>query len=476
MKINNIKTIVFGSALAALTLTSCQRDLTSLNDDPKHASVLPSENLFATALYQSSYYMDASSVNFNNYRFFTQQWAETQYPGETQYDLVTRNQPRNHWNRMYVYSLNNIRQAKINIEKEVNSDAEKTNKLAALEIEEIFVWENLVDTYGDVPYTEALRSDIVSPKYDDAKSIYLDLFKRIDAVNASIVSGTKGYTKGDLVYFGDMAKWKKFANSLKLRLAMNIADIDPALSKTNAEAAVAAGVISSDSEAYKFKYDGGTFINPVYNDLVASGRADFVPSELVINTMNSLSDPRRAVWFTMVNGAYKGGVFGELNNPYTDFSQLSSFFRTSTTPSNLLSWAEVAFLKAEAAARGYNVGGTADVLYNAAISASMSENGVSTADTTAYLSANPYDSSNWKQLIGIQAWIALFNRGLANWNISRRLDYPMFVNPPKSQLTGVPVRMPYPDQEYVLNGTNVSEAASKIGGDKAITKLFWDKN
>lgn len=475
MKISNIKTVIFGGALAALTLTSCQRDLTSLNDDPKHASVLPSENLLATALYQSSFYMDASSVNFNNYRFFTQQWAETQYPGETQYDLVTRNQPRNHWNRMYVYSLNNIRQAKTNLQNELNSDAAKANKLATLEIEEIFVWENLVDTYGDVPYSEALNSEIVSPKYDDAKTIYIDLLKRLDAVTATIVSGTKGYDKGDLVYYGDMAKWKKFANSLKLRLAMNLADVDPAMSKSNAEAAVASGVIASDAEAYKFKYDGGTFINPVYNDLVASGRADFVPSELVINTMNSLSDPRRAVWFTTVGGVYKGGVFGELNNPYTDFSQLSSVFRDSKNPSNLLSFAEVAFLKAEAAARGYNVGGTAAALYNAAVTASMNEYGVSAAETTAYLAANPYDAANWKKSIGVQAWIALFNRGLANWNITRRLDYPVFVNPPKSQLSGVPVRMPYPDQEYVLNQANVSAAGTKIGGDKATTKLFWDK-
>lgn len=475
MKIRNIKTVVLGGALALLTLNSCQRDLTSLNDDPKHASVLPSENLFATALYQSSYYMDASSVNFNNYRFFTQQWAETQYPGETQYDLVTRNQPRSHWNRMYVYSLNNIKQAKLNLQNEVNSDAAKANKLAALEIEEIFIWENLVDTYGDVPYSEALKGEIVSPKYDDAKTIYIDLFKRLDAATASIVNGTKGYAAGDLVYFGDMAKWKKFANSLKLRLAMNLADEDPALSKANAEAAIAAGVFGSDAEAYKFKYDGGTFINPVYNDLVASGRNDFVPSELVINTMNSMADPRRAVWFTKVNGVYKGGVFGELNNPYTDFSQLSSVFRSSTTPSNLLSWAEVAFLKAEAAARGYNAGGSAATLYDAAVTASMSENGVSAADTAAYLAANPYSAADWKKSIGVQAWIALFNKGLANWNITRRLDNPVFVNPPKSQLSGVPVRMPYPDQEYVLNGANVAAAGTKIGGDKATTKLFWDK-
>lgn len=471
----NIIKISLVSACIGLALSSCQSDLTSLNDDPKHPSVLPSDNLLATALYQSSYYMDNPSVNFNNYRFFTQQMSETQYPDETQYNLVTRNQPRNHFNRMYVYSINNLKQAKMNLVNEVEADDIRANKLATLEIEEIFIWENLVNTFGDIPYSEAFKpNEILTPKYDDAKTIYLDLIKRIDAVNATIKPTATGYS--DLVYGGNMTKWKKFANSIKLRLGMNLADVDPALSKATAESAIAAGVISSDTEAYKFSYDGNTFSNPVYDNLVASGRNDFLPSELTINTMKALSDPRMDVWFTKVGGVYKGGVFGELNDPYTNFSQLSPYFRSATTASNLLSYAEVAFLKAEAAARGYSVGGTAADLYIAAVTESMRENGVSTTNTVTYLAANPFNVANWKQSIGTQAWIAMFNKGFASWNFTRRLDNPILVNPPKSNLSSVPYRMPYSDQEYVLNGANVNAAASKIGGDKATTKLFWDVN
>lgn len=471
----NIIKISLVSACIGLALSSCQSDLTSLNDDPKHPSVLPSDNLLATALYQSSYYMDNPSVNFNNYRFFTQQMSETQYPDETQYNLVTRNQPRNHFNRMYVYSINNLKQAKMNLVNEVEADDIRANKLATLEIEEIFIWENLVNTFGDIPYSEAFKPDeILTPKYDDAKTIYLDLIKRIDAVTATIKPSATGYS--DLVYGGNMTKWKKFANSIKLRLGINLADVDPALSKATAESAIAAGVISSDTEAYKFSYDGNTFSNPVYDNLVASGRNDFLPSELTINTMKALSDPRMDVWFTKVGGVYKGGVFGELNDPYTNFSQLSPYFRSATTASNLLSYAEVAFLKAEAAARGYSVGGTAADLYIAAVTESMRENGVSTTNTVTYLAANPFNVANWKQSIGTQAWIAMFNKGFASWNFTRRLDNPILVNPPKSNLSSVPYRMPYSDQEYVLNGANVNAAASKIGGDKATTKLFWDVN
>ncbi|KFF24078.1 SusD/RagB family nutrient-binding outer membrane lipoprotein [Chryseobacterium vrystaatense] len=470
----NILKISLVSACIALSLSSCQSDLTSLNNDPKHPSVLPSENLLATALYQSSYYMDSPSVNFNNYRFFTQQWAETQYPDETQYNLITRNQPRNHFNRMYVYSINNIKQAKANLKNEVETEDIRINKLATLEIEEIFIWENIVDTYGDVPYSEAFKPDeILNPKYDDAKTIYVDLIKRINDVIATIDPAVNGYS-GDLIYSGDMKKWIKFANSVKLRLGINLADVDPALSKATVESAVLGGVISSDIEAYKFKYDGNTFSNPVFDNLVASNRNDFLPTELVINTMSSLSDPRMEIWFSKVGGVYKGGVFGDLNDPYTNFSQLTSYFRSPTAASNLLSYTEVAFLKAEAAARGYSVGGTAAELYAAAVTASMQENGVSPADTASYLAANPYNEIDWKQSIGVQAWIAMFNKGFACWNFTRRLDNPVLVNPPKSNLSSVPYRMPYSDQEYVLNGVNVNAAASKIGGDKATTKLFWD--
>lgn len=468
--------ILIAGVLAAFSLTSCERDLTSLNEDPKHPSVLQSKSLLATGQYQSSYYMFTGSVNFNNYRFFVQQWAETTYIDETNYDLVTRNQPRNNWNRMYVYSLNNFEQAKKNLASEANTPAVQNNKWATLEISQLFVWENIVDTYGDVPYFNALNADEgqFAPKYDDAKTIYTDLLSRINAAIAKIDVSDSGYEDGgDLIYSGDMTKWKHFANSIKLRLALNLADVDPTTSKAAAESAIASGVIASEDESYKFVFDKGTFTNPIFDDLVASGRNDFVPSELVINTMKATNDPRLAVWFTTVGGAYVGGKFGS-KNAFGSRSHMKDFFLGKDTPASLLSYTEVLFMEAEAAARGYNVGGSAQTFYDEAITASMLENGVSTANTAAYLAANPYNAATWQKSIGTQAWVSLFNRGFAAWNFSRRLDYPTFVNPPNSKIEGVPVRMPYSDQEYVLNGTNVRAAASKIGGDKAVTKLFWD--
>ncbi|KFC22283.1 SusD/RagB family nutrient-binding outer membrane lipoprotein [Epilithonimonas lactis] len=473
-KIFNILTI---GVLAAISLTSCEREFTSLNDNPKQPEALPSQNLLAMGQQQFFYYTFTGSVNFNNFRFFTQQWTETTYTDETNYNLVTRVQPRNNWNRMYVYSLNNFETAKKNLVEEGGTAVSKQNKLATLEISQIAVWETLVDTYGDIPYTEALKSSEqqFSPKYDDAKSIYTSLLSRIDAAVASINASEAGYTSGDLVYGGDMTKWKHLANSIKLRLALNLADTDGAAAKAAAESAITSGVISSESESFSLKFAGGTFNNPVYDDLVASGRQDFLPTNLVTNLMNSKNDPRREVWFTKVDGGFNGGVFGTLNS-FANFSQLSDFFLANNAPANLLSYTEVLFLRAEAAQRGYSVGGTAESFYNQAITASMAESNVSAADTAAYLAANPYNAATWKKSIGEEAWIALFNRGFASWLFTRRLDSPTLILPPNNQLEGLPVRMPYSDQEYLLNKDNVNAAASKIGGDEATTKLFWDVN
>ena len=479
-----MKKRIFKIALVSLlavgiapVLTSCVDE--TLNIDPKHPSVLPSENFLATGLYQFAYYTTTPSVNFNNYVFFVQNLAETTYNDETRYNLVTRNQPRNHYNRMYVYVLGNIRNAKAALPSEGFTAVEEANKLATLEITEILAWENLVNTFGNIPYSEALQGNAedpnYTPKYDDAKAIYTDLINRIDAVIATINPSVKGYA-GDVIYEGDMTKWIKTANAIKLRLGLNLADTDPALAKLVVESA-AQSVYENANESFTFKYDTGTFTNPFFDNFVASGRNDFVASNTVIDLMNEKEDPRREPWFTKVSDNFVGGIFGN-KNPYSRYSHLSKdFFLAKNNPFQVVSYTEVAFMLAEAAARGYNVGGSAEDWYAKGITASFDESGI-TAEATAYLAANPYDAANWKQSIGEQAYIALYTKAYATWNFTRRLDYPVLtVNYPQvSLLSSVPYRMPYSDQEYVLNATNVNAAATAIGGDKATTKLFWDVN
>ncbi|WP_042722723.1 SusD/RagB family nutrient-binding outer membrane lipoprotein [Flavobacterium sp. B17] len=489
--------------LSILSLTvitnSCESDITSLNEDPKHPTVVPSGLLVASAEQELISQLLTPNVNNNISRFFTQQWSQTTYIDESNYDMVTRPIPRNHYNRMMASSssiayspgvLSALRDAKQFLQNEGLDAAKKGNNEAIIELLNVYTWANLVDTYGDVPYFGALKAvagsdnNVSEIPYDDAKTIYLDLIKRIDAANAMINTNQSGYTD-DIFYNGNMAKWQKMANSLKFRLAVTLSDVEPVLAKTYAEAAYNAGLFNGKEDNFGLStFPSGLFANPIYQEAIQSGRNDFVPSDVLVDYMNSTADPRRGRWFTKVGGAFVGGVYGS-GNSYAAYSHMTStkdgdagddgyMLITPNAQGFLLDYTEITFLRAEAAARGFNVGGTPANLYATAITASMTEYGISSTSAAAFIAANPFNAANWKQSIGFQAWVAMFNKGFQAWNFARRLDYPVFVNPDDSTVDGVPVRMKYSDQEYLLNKDNVTAAAQKIGGDNVTTKIFWD--
>ncbi|OWK74719.1 hypothetical protein CBW16_04790 [Flavobacteriaceae bacterium JJC] len=470
--------------LTASIFTSCERDISSLNVDPKHPEVVPSKNLVVTSERYLADYWVTPSVNLNISRFFTQQWTETQYIDETNYNFITRNQPQNHFNTMYRDVLGPLKQASIFLNGESESatlstsDQAKTkkNKQAIIEILSVYAWVNLVDSFGNVPYSEALQTQsgatILQPKYDDAATIYDDLAKRLDAVLLTIDPSVDGYDN-DAFYHGDMAQWKKLVNSLKLRMGLNLSDVSPAKAKTLVESAVAAGVITNPVDDFAFPYVDGLVSNPIYQNLVQSGRNDFIPSDVYMNALKAKSDPRIPKYFTpLTNGTFVGGPYGNLAS-YANYSHVTNTIKAPDYPGYLLESVEVKFMLAEAAAKGFNVGGTAATWYNNAVLSSMAQWGVDTTAAAAYLAANPYDAVNWKQSIGTQAWFAMNNRGLEAWYFFRRLDYPQLTAP--AGATGLVYRITYSNNEYSTNTTNVNAAATAIGGDKYTTKIFWDK-
>ena len=475
-----MKKRLFNIALASLltlsifpTITSCVDE--DLNVNPKSATSVPSANLLGNALYQSATLITTPNVNGNNYVFFVQQLAATTYQDEPNYTF-NRNQPRALFTNLYVSALGNLKEAKQSLSNEANTSAAITaNKNATLEISELLVWETLVNTFGNIPYSEALLGSEgnYSPKYDDAKTIYTDLIKRLDAVVKTIDTSAGGYTTGgDFVFNGRMDSWKKTANALKLRLGLNLADTDPALAKQVIESAYQSGVYTSYNEAYNFEFDTGIYFSPYYSVFIASGRSDFTPSKIIMDMMNAKEDGRRDAWFTKVNDKFVGGPFGT-NFGFNTVSNVKPLFLSKEGPVGVISYTEVQLMLAEAAARGFNVGGTAANYYNEAVKASFEESGISDK-ATEYLVKHPYDASNWKKSIGEEAYVNLFTKGYATWNFTRRLDYPKLVAPTTAG-NPLPVRLPYSDQEYLLNADNVKAAAQAIGGDSSGTKLFWDK-
>ncbi|HWJ25897.1 MAG TPA: SusD/RagB family nutrient-binding outer membrane lipoprotein, partial [Flavisolibacter sp.] len=280
---------------------------------------------------------------------------------------------------------------------------------------------------------------------------------------------------------------KKFANSFKLKMGMTIADYDNAKAQSTVESAVAAGVFTSSDDNAQFNYlSGPPNTNPVWVDLVQSGRKDFVATTTLVDKLKSLHDPRTPFFITYdASGSdYSGGTPGASNN-YATFSKPSGpnlvagsvgKVTNADFPALLLSYDEVEFFLAEAVERGYNVGGTAAQHYNNAVTASILWWGGTTTQANTYLAQTgvAYNSANWKQLIGEQKWLALYNRGWDEWIEWRRLDYPQLVTPPTAD-TDIPLRFTYPIPEQNVNTANYKEASTAIGGDNVTTKLFWDK-
>lgn len=472
--------------LVGIFAFSCSTDgFEDLNTDKKNPSEIPAEPLFTNALRNLVDQMTECSVNFNVFRLYGQYWAQTTYPDESQYNMVARKNPDAYWNVLYRDVLRDLQETNILLDEQVTTnsidEAIKNNKKNIIEILEVYSYSVLVDIFGDVPYSEALNKSIINPTYDDAAAIYSDLFTRLTAAVAALntAQGSFGSSE-DLVYGGDVAAWKKFGNSLLLKMAIRVADADSAKAKSVAES-VASSVFSSSADNFSMVYlSSSPNTNPLWVQLIQSGRNDFVPANTIVDVMNSLNDPRRGLWFDLAGGStYIGGEYGAAN-AYSSFSHLATIFEDPTLPGTLLSYSEVEFLLAEAAARGFNVGGTAESHYNNAITASIMDWGGSQAMADTYLaqSSVAYASAagDWKNKIGVQKWISLIDNGFEGWTTYRKFDFGFFNIPDGLTASDIPQRMIYPIDEATLNGANLKAAAAKYGGDVVSAKIFWDKN
>jgi hypothetical protein len=473
---------IFIAIASMAILLSCE-DLTELNDNPKRTDIAPAGSLLASAEKSLIDNLSSTNVNQNIFRLVAQYWTETTYTDEANYDLGTRNIPQNWWHALYRDVLQDLRDAKrIAGESSVEAGV-KQNQLAIAEILEVYTWSVLVNTFGDIPYTNALKvtaspDDILQPEYNDAAEIYTDLISRLTSAVASLDPALESWGQNDLFYAGDVAKWVKLGNSMMLKLGMTLADVNEGLARSTVEAA-APNVFASNEDNAVFTYLAAPpNTNPVWVDLVQSGRKDFVAANTIVDTLVYMEDPRIPAFFTIdADGGYTGGTYGASNN-YATFSKPGDEIDNPDFPGTLMDYSEVEFFLAEAAERGFNVPGTAEEHYTQAIRASMESWGIT--DETAietYLSRPDVDyqsaPGDFRQKIGFQKWIALYNRGYDAWTEWRRLDAPELVAPPDA-FSDVPLRFTYPVSEQNLNTNNYDEVVQKIGEDDVSVPLFWD--
>ncbi|MFY1046899.1 SusD/RagB family nutrient-binding outer membrane lipoprotein [Chryseobacterium sp. GP-SGM7] len=473
------------SSLVGFLFVGCTAD--DINDDSNVAYTTLPTTLLTYSQKELSDYVNTCSVNENNFRLTMQYWQETTYINESIYDFTNRNVSNTIFINNYVNVLNNLTKAKEIINayapepSEVNEwPAIKQNQLAIIDIMQVYTYQNLVDTFGNVPYSQSNQlATIINPVYDDASTIYTNLISRLDTDIQNLDASTTSFKPAgaDLYYNGSVSKWKTFGSSLMLKLGITLADSNPSLAQSTVTKAIGYGVMTSSADNCILQYLGSSpNWSPVYENVKASNRNDFVGGKTLIDYMNTNADPRISKYFKPVGttGNYIGQAIGSPAT-FSNFSAPGTFAYTTTTPGILLNYTEVAFYLTEASAR-WGIGGTPAVNYANAITSSFTDWDMASS-AAAYIVAHPYNATNWKQSVGEQAWVAMYNQPLTSWNFWRRLDYPALSAPPAaSPITTVPVRMMYPISESTTNGVNWAAAGTAIGGDKLSTKIFWDKN
>lgn len=469
--------------LLLFVFSACSDNLEELNEDTKNATSADADTFFNLAVKNTSDLLNGITYGsggnpYNITRLYVQQISSVTYnEGTTYYSNFN-------WENVYTDVLINLKQSTEVLENSevdplLGEDAEAilANRKAVVEIMSVFAWRGLVESFGDLPYTEALDVDVVNPVYEDAQTVYIDLINRLDAAISKIDPSLSGFNN-DIMYNGDMSKWLKFANSMKLQMGMRIIDVQPQLGEKLVIEALP-GVFTSNADNATVEHlSSPPNTNELWTDLAVGNRRDFVGAEPFVSLMLELDDPRVEVFFDPnADGEFRGSPPGEVVT-YADYSPFGELFYQPETAVIFLDYVSVEFFLAEAAERGIGSVSDPENHYNNAIKASFDWYNVEGAEDYLAQSKVNYSTAagDWKQKIGEQKWIALFNQGLEAWTEWRRLDYPELSAPEGSFIDTVPVRMTYPIDEQNLNQANYENAAMSIGGDLMTTKLWWDVN
>ena len=389
---------------------------------------MPAETIFTNAIREGLALIDDMSQNTNVSRMMCQYIAMTQYTEPSRYVFSDRQSNDAYWDNSYLV-LRDLKEVKSligGLRFDESFNRMNANRMAIVDILQVLLYHNLVDLFCNVPYSEALGGyDNKTPAYDDQVAIYGDLQLRLSAAIATLTAGASYGSWGDedLVYQGDVAMWKKFAATLKARLAMRLADVDPGTAQAELSAAIDAGMLEA-GESMQLPWIGITpHTNTIYA-MFAGGRLDYGPANTIVDKMVALDDARLPAFFTRVDTSTEWGVeklayfgipYGSVTVPYSSISHFSDAMLEPGFPATFACHAEVEFMLAEAAARGMNLGptgGTAQEHYEAGILESHAHWGV-TLDPGYLTHADvAWDDARARELIGNHKWISLFNAAL----------------------------------------------------------------
>ncbi|MDQ3277628.1 MAG: SusD/RagB family nutrient-binding outer membrane lipoprotein [Bacteroidota bacterium] len=483
---------IFIIAAAGFLMASCNK-FKDMNVSPTLLTSASTKGLLTNAQQGLSDLMLGNTAASRLPALYIQHLAEGPYPGPSLYN--DRNLSFSGWYTGPLYDLQTIITYNQQDNKAAIGNGSKDNQIAVARIMKAFYFLNLTDRYGDIPYSQALKgNEAFSPVYDKQQDIYTDLFKELTEAQAQIKT-TENRVVGDVLLNGNMDGWKRFANTLRMIMALRLSKVDPTKGKAEYAAADAAGVITSNAQniSYKFLADDPNNFNPWYNNYSISNRNDYAISKTLTDYMAPKSDPRLPIYGEVLAGGVVKGLEPGRNvavNIPAAYSRIGKYFggpdatgAGKGAPAVLLSYAQVLFMRAEAAKIGYTAGGDveAKMHYENAIKASWEQFGV--FNQTAYntyilLPEVAYDPVNGYKKIMTEKWVhGYLNHSWEAWNDWRRTGFPVLTPAADAvDSRGIPLRVGYPANESTLNGTNYNDAVSRLGGkDDNYGKMWWIK-
>ncbi len=501
----NSRILRVGTGIAfALTAAACNSDkLTDLNKNPNSPEDVPPGPLFTNAARLSTARWLGSGYDLRQTEWVAQHLAEVQYNDEDRYLRLHSGDTEGNFNNAYTGELKDLAQV-------ITKGTATTQPGVYAPALALRTWgfSYLTNTWGDVPYFTALAADAggtLSPAYDKQKDIYDDFFKALAKASTDLTGASNVLSTADPIYSGSVTKWQKFSNSLRLRLALTLVNVDAATARAQLQAAFNApgGLILTNTDNAQLAWPGDGVYNNPWSDNFAT-RDDHRVSNRLLNLMqpnndpripifaqptvsdptkyvgqpNSLSPARAAAANWIVNASRPGAIFYAGRTAYGTFGGSGQ-----STLSYLMTAAEVNFTLAEAAERGLITGltSTAAQYYTAGITASLQQWGVSAANIATYL-AQPgvvyTPGANGLVQIAQQKWIALYTDGGTAWTEWRRTCVPYTVVPGiDASRPNVPRRFEYGVIEYTVNKAAVDAATLQMGGaDVFETRMYWDKS
>lgn len=481
----NIKNMIYVTAMSGSLIfaSSCDKvDFGDTNVNPNATTEPITSALLTQALSSigaTSWGDGLSSIA----GYYSQFYTETQYTETSRYAKLTAN-----WDGLYagyLYDLQNI----INY----NSDpatAEKAvlngsnaNQIATARIAKAYFFWQITDLWGDIPYFEALKGGQGRIPYDPQEAIYADLMKELREAVDQFDNGLA--VKGDILFSGNIAAWKRFANSIRLQMALQISKGDANLGKTEFVSALShpAGVIDDNSENAALAYPGGNYLNPFNSYYNVTKRDDFGVTSSILDRMNGNGDLRNS----KVASSTVGFPYGLTRDAAVAFSNSNTNFArpmaAGNTPSTasvpVVTAAHVYLARAEAAQLGWT-SENVEEMYEAGIAASWAEFGINNPGSLANYLADAdinLGSGSVPEKIAIQRWFAYYPNGWKAWNITRKNGFPALA--PAPGLASIPVRFNYGTNEPQLNPENYAAAAAKFSANGEENSMYapvwWDK-